>query len=259
MELIKLGEALYVPQDFETHHHYYADPEGTKEYTGVTTLLNKVIAKPALIQWAANEAVKYIEANQSKFWEEVREMFHFDPIKFNEVLKEARTAHARFRDKRAEEGTDLHALAEEYIKHCLATTNGSPMPAGTGNAAIQKFAVWAGKEKIRFIASEAKLYSPKLFVAGTADFIFEKEGKLYVGDIKNKKKIYGREPFFQCAGYSIMREEMTGEQFAGYCVVRLWEEELEALWSVDTEGDMEGFLACARLYRLLAQNNVVTK
>lgn len=229
-------------------HRYFMDG---KLMTGCTTILG-VMAKPALIQWAANKATEYIREHVA--YAILGEDGGFWAVKPSTV-EEARTAHAKFRDKRAEEGTDLHAIAEKWIKECIEMTDGAPsVPAPKE---ISAFANWAHMEGIRFKNSEVKLYSKSLFIAGTADFIFEKGGKLFVGDIKNKKKIYGREPFFQCAGYSIMKNEMDGDEFNGYCVVRLWEDEIETLWSYDVEGDKEGFMCCARLYRLLAENNVV--
>lgn len=243
-----------VPMGFyfdEATHRYFMDG---KLMTGCTTILG-VMAKPALIPWAAKMVTEFIK-EKCEFIENSHEdrdgnYYLVSP----EELEEARTAHTKFRDKRAEEGTDLHAVAEKWIKECIEMTDGAPsVPAPKE---IEGFANWAHVEGIRFKNSEVKLYSKSLFVAGTADFIFEKGGKLFVGDIKNKKKIYGREPFFQCAGYSIMKNEMDGDEFDGYCVVRLWENEIESLWSYEVEGDKEGFLACARLYRLLAENNIV--
>jgi hypothetical protein len=240
---------------------FYFDPETHRYFmdgvlmTGCTTILG-VMAKPALIPWAAGKVVEYIKAECEFVKQDVADGKDGYYMVAESDLAEAKVAHTKFRDKRAAEGTDLHAIVETYIKRCIEQ-GGKPQDLLPDEADIEQFHLWAVEHVDRFIESEVKLYSKTLFVAGTADFIFEKGGKLFVGDIKNKKKIYGREPFFQCAGYSIMKSEMDGSEFDGYCVVRLWESEIEPLWSFDTEGDKEGFLACARLYRLLAENNIV--
>jgi len=244
-------------------HDYYYDG---KLMSGVTTVLG-VLAKPALIQWAANQATEYIREHveyaipgqDGGFW----------AVK-PQTVEEARTAHAKFRDKRASEGTDLHGLVEEYVKYCIEANDGKPYIEGVKEE-IVPFVQWAIKENIRFLASEEKVYSKELWVAGTFDLLFEKDGKLIMGDLKNKKKLYGRDAMFQMAAYSIMWEEMhqptyplskvfddtilpiecSEKKIDDYCVIRLWEDELEAVWSGDTHGDREGFMACLKLYRLI--------
>lgn len=227
--------------DEKTHTYRY---DG-KRMTGVTTILN-VLAKPALIPWAARMAVEYAIEHSTEYADGIYRVS-------KEVMEEAKNAHAKKRDARAEEGSDLHALAEDYIKECIEKNGGKPVE--TPHSGLKSFAAWALKENIVFLSSEEKFYSVSLFVAGTADFTFTKDGKHYVGDIKNKAKIWSREPFYQCAAYSILAEEMwaagnsEAAPFSGYCVIRLWADELEALWSYDVEGDRKAFLACLELYR----------
>src|SRR3990167_4050197 len=77
-----------------------------------TSSIGNVLAKPALIQWAANEAIKYIKENSSGF-----EMFEGEQTKFmsgitEELLDKARFAHKKKKEKAATEGTDLHEVLE---------------------------------------------------------------------------------------------------------------------------------------------------
>jgi hypothetical protein len=179
--------------DADTHSYYF---DG-KPMTGCTTILG-VLAKPALIQWAANEAVKFIRDNAPHVDSigERETSYEVSP----ELLDEARTAHARKRDDAAEKGTDLHALVEEYVRQCIERRDGKPDLVPLYES-IQPFIKWAVDNNIRFIASEKQLYSKELWVAGTCDLVFEKDGKRYVGDIKTYAKIWDRTPFYQCAGY----------------------------------------------------------
>jgi hypothetical protein len=186
-----------------------------------------------------------------------------------ELLEEARKAHAQKRDKAADDGTVLHAEVETLIKHVIEKHDGVITSVSAPNDKVQAFANWAIKENIRFIASEAKLYSKELWVAGTCDFIFEKGGKRYVGDIKTYKKIWDRVPVIQCAGYALMYEEMSvvdvpkfgkaqTNAIDGYCIVCLpkerdFNEEEDVLWSWDTEGDRQAFLSAVTLYKYLKQ------
>src|SRR3990167_6973357 len=81
-------------------HRYYL---GEKQLTGVTTILG-VLAKPALIQWAANETVRYIKEH-GKEEGGIPVTWLVD----ESILEEARTAHARKRDKSADIGTLAHS------------------------------------------------------------------------------------------------------------------------------------------------------
>lgn len=234
-----------IPQGFyfrDTDHSYFLNG---KRMTGCTTILG-IIAKPALIGWAARMAVEYVEQAVNS------EDFKIEDMP--DILTEAAKAHTKKKDAGAEKGTDVHALAEEYIKSCIAQ-GGDARSAGAGDAQkeIGKFVEWAQTNNIKFLASEARLYSESMFVAGTADIIFEKDGKRYVGDIKTYKKLWDRTPMLQCAGYGIMAEEMGEPKFDGYCILRLSENgEFEEKWSYDVEGDTKGFKAAVELYRTLA-------
>ena len=154
---------------------------------------------------------------------------------------------------------------EEYVRECIERSGLAD--AVYANSPIQAFQEWAVSERIRFIASEQRLYSKTHWIAGTADLIFEKDGKRYVGDVKTYKKLWDRVPVMQCAGYALMWEEMNGQQptglthvpppnIDGYCIINLPKEREfnpseDVMWSYDTEGDTEAFLSALRLYRYL--------
>jgi hypothetical protein len=73
-------------------------------------------------------------------------------------------------------GTDLHAEIEAYVRSCIETVDGKPQIGGMAAGHLLSFQQWAVKEGIRFIATEQRLYSKELWVAGTCDLIFEKDG-----------------------------------------------------------------------------------
>ena len=204
----------------EPNHLYFYDG---KPMTGCTTILN-VISKPALVGWASKMACEYIRnnADDQGYLESGKKtgVLLVGP----ELLEEAQKAHAQKRDKAGDEGTLLHATVETFVKYAIENHDGKPLGAYPDE--IKRFVEWAQIENIRFIATEQKLYSKELFVAGTADLIFEKDGKTYIGDLKCKDKIWSREPFFQCAGYGLMHREMNGSDIDGYCVIRMKEETL---------------------------------
>lgn len=260
----------------EASHAYFMDG---KSMTGCTTILG-VLNKPALIGWAAKMAVEYLAlAGQPYYGPDDNLENHY--IITGEQLEEAKTAHAKKRDDAASKGTDTHALVEEYVKFCIDENSCKPtalvFKGRESYGPIQGFVDWAIKENVTFLASEQKLYSKKHFIAGTADLIFEKDGKRYIGDIKTYKKIWDRVPFYQCAGYALMWEEMQPDMVAdkveagevgvlgaakamftnyidGYCIINLpkeraFNEAEDVLWSFDIEGDTAAFLACITIYR----------
>lgn len=234
----------------EKKHLYTLDG---KPLTGVTTILG-VLNKPALIQWAANEAVKYVRANVS--YKRMKLLRKGYVVIKEKVLDEAATAHRRKKEEAAQKGTDTHALVENWVNACVENYGGEPLAPYTENA-ILPFVLWAQREHITFLSAEKRMYSRVLWVGGTADLIFKKDGKTYVGDIKTYKKIWDRVPFFQCAGYALMLKEMEGTEPSGYCIINLPKErtfnELEDIrWSFDIEGDTRAFTSCVELYRQLA-------
>lgn len=234
---------------FESEKHTYK--YDGKKMTGCTTILG-VLAKPQLIPWAARMACDYIREKALVLSDATEQTY----LATEAILKEAQVAHAKKKEDGATKGTDTHAQVEDFVKECIADNNGYPIVERTmtASATLTQFIHWAHDNHVRFLASEAQFYSKKLWVAGTADLIFEQDGKRYLGDIKTYKKIWDRTPFYQCAGYSLMAEEMGEPKFDGYCIINLpkersFKESEDIKYSFDVEGDTQAFLACVTLYR----------
>lgn len=242
-----------IPQGFfyrDSDHSYFLDG---KRMTGCTTVLG-VIAKPALIGWAARMAADYASAN-------INADTPYTEQELALIFEEAKNAHTKKKEEGATAGTDTHTLVEEYVKLMIADQGGKPLEMNDDEThywlPIKPFIDWAIKEKITFLSSEEKFYSEKYFVAGTADLLIEKDGKRFVADIKTFKKIWDRVPMFQCAGYALMAEEMGQPKFDGYCIINLpkereFNEEEDIKWTFDTENDTKAFLAALTIYRQLA-------
>lgn len=246
----------------EEAHLYVLDG---KPLTGVTTILS-VIAKPALIQWSADEAVKHLGwFNEKYLTEQEKEAYkalgkaQFDLVKlmdfesFFERLSEARVQHAKRKTAAATTGTDVHAEIEHLVKKAIKESNGQIKSIEfLGNALVNNFVIWATNNNIIFLESEKRLFSKEHWYAGTCDLVFLKDGKKYVGDIKTSSGIYGREYFFQMAGYQIALEENGEKDFFGSTVIRCGKDgSFEVKDSFDLESDKQGFLAALKLYREL--------
>lgn len=239
----------------EKNHRYTLDG---KPLTGVTTVLG-VVAKPALIQWAANQAVDYAKEHIGKVEKPDMEKMksHLDIAMYfagelERILEEARKAHITKRDKAAEQGTDVHAECEKYVNDCIEKNNGRAAVLTHENKQVEHFATWAVKNNVKFLESEKKVYDAELWLAGTADLVLEMNGKTYIGDIKTTSGIYGLEPFMQCAAYA----KMLDYDIDGTIIINLkkdgsFNEEKDIYFRYDLTGDWEAFEHALGLYRKL--------
>lgn len=216
--------------------------------TGCTTIL-KVIAKPALIQWAANCAVNYIKDNFPSFEELTKNWKALD-----DVLEQARKAHTRKKEKAGDYGTKTHETIEFLIKEAIRTGEGIITGFNTDTEAdksIKNFVAWAQLNKVKFLESEKGIYSESLFLGGIVDFICEIDGGVWVGDIKTSGSGIYPENFAQIAGYQIMLQEMgLYPEIKGYVVLNLKENgEMNEKRSVSNEENKKLFLAALEIYR----------
>lgn len=226
----------------ESNHSYTLDG---KRLTGVTTILG-VIAKPALIGWAAKMAVEHIQQG----------ILDTEPGKILDalpkLLEEAKTAHARKRDKAGEAGTSIHKWIEMFIK---GITNLPEDPIAKAQA--EQFIEWVDKNKVKFLESEKRMYSEKLWFAGTCDAVALIDGKKYVVDFKTMAKMWDNTPFFQTAGYQIMLEEMGETDFHGSLILLLPKGgKLQEHYDYDLETNKKGFMSALTLYRTITKPQI---
>lgn len=226
----------------EKGHKYFLDG---KPMTGVTTVLG-VIAKPALIQWAADMAVGYIKDYQKSSEQEV--------VPQN-ILEEARKAHTKKKEAAGMKGTDTHSLVENYVKDCIEKNDGWAMEYLGDEKMLGNFGRWANDNKVQFLASEKKVYhgGKDRFYAGTLDFLCQIGEDVYVGDLKTSSGIYDRTYFAQCAAYQHALEYCEPElakKIKGSIIVRIGKDgSFEEARSYAYQQDLEIFLAALTIYR----------
>lgn len=247
--LIKIADNLYIPQDFEINHNYYADSEGKKPYMGITSVL-RVIAKPALIQWAANMVDEHIRANISyAIPGEDGGLWAIKPS----VIEEARTAHTKKKEQAGSEGTNVHALIEVLINDAIKNNNGFMDKSEHDIPQVAVFIEWASTNKVRFLASEKRLVSTSLWVAGTADFIAEINGQLMIGDVKTNNSGIYPEHKMQASAYAYMALEMgLYKEFDGIVVINVPKKGgIKIEYSYDLKGNVEAFKNALSLYKFI--------
>ncbi len=236
----------------EATHTYYING---KPATGVTSIIS-VLAKPALIGWAARMAVEYFKENIGWAWEDVEANYGVTREHALKVLDEAKVAHTKKKEAAGEHGTDKHALVEEYINLCIAVNGGKPITVPTllSLAGVQEFGEWAVKNVKQFLFSERRMFDEELFIAGTADFAYlAKDDKKLMGDFKTSSGIYGIDYWLQVAAYRMLAEGEGDKPYDGMTVVRLGKDgkfEVQSLYDYETYKN--AFLSCLTLYRAQA-------
>ena len=221
--------------DDKNHIHTLDD----KPLHGVTTVLS-VIAKPALIQWAAGMAADYASAHISSGKEYTEDELAL-------IFKEAKTAHRKKKEKAGDWGTNLHKAIEEWIQE-----KKSPSLDEKGMMAFDNFKAWAFANNVEFLESEKHVWSRELWIGGITDLVIKMDGKRYVADIKTSSGIYN-EAFFQMAAYDLCLKEMGGyEDVEGYLVINLKKDGTMDLKRADNlEINRQAFLSALTLYKII--------
>lgn len=207
----------------KSHIHQIDQGAGWKNLWGTTNIL-QVISKP-LTWWASGMACKELGwqnplydaagnkiARQDKAALELRrnecvfsagvklaDIKGMETSEYMALLNKAYRAHSEFKEKRAEEGVDLHTQAEDWIKWKMGTGI-EPLLI---DPRLKPFTEWAEKNVKRFLFSEVHCFSEELWVGGICDFAYEDmNGKLILADIKSRDKVYFSD-MIQDGAYSI--------------------------------------------------------
>lgn len=164
-------------------HSYMLDGE---KVVGVTTALN-VLAKPALINWAAKEAAKRA-VNE---WDELAQL----PI--SERLERIQYGARDVTRAAALRGNQIHDLGEKLAKGIEVDVPDEHV--GPVNA----YARWLDKWDVEVLGTETPLANVANRYAGTADLwgrVGKLDNALYLLDIKTGKGVYA-EVAWQLAAY----------------------------------------------------------
>ena len=250
------------PETGKRKYHVYLDPETNRPLNGVTSVL-AIIAKN-LTPWAGRVDASMAFQKASNMNPQILELLATELAKYPNISKddaeriggeypeydEARTAHDGVKDRAAEKGTDTHQEVENYVLEMIEKNVGNAKEIETKHQALRSFIQWAIQNNVRFIASEKKLMSREWALAGTADLIFEQDGKRYVGDVKTYAKLWDNVAFFQAAAYAKMSQE-SGEHFDGTCIINIPKDtnQVQTFYRYDLEGDTKSFEAALRLFR----------
>lgn len=214
------------PLSFSAGSHIYE--WGGQRVPSVTTVLSS-IAKPALVQWAANQAIEHVKRNGTlctitvqgparlhrmidttkrgarAIAAEMRLEHGQYALVRTEEIENARKAHARTRDEAGDIGTQLHDFAKNTMRGFALKMPDHPIAINAAKGYMR----WYRRHHCSNFQLERRSYSLRDGVAGTPDFFGEIDGELGVLDYKTGNGVY-REHWLQLTAYKRMIEEERG-------------------------------------------------
>jgi hypothetical protein len=230
---------------FDDEKHIY-EVEG-KKIEGVTGVCG-VIAKPALIYWAVNQAIEFLQ-------KAIVPGKGYDELEITSLLNDAKFAHRKKTTDAADIGTLVHEAVDKYAK----TGEITKLINIKAKASLDQFIGWATENKVRFIESERKVYSKKLGYAGTMDFYCQMGDKFFVCDTKTSSGIYD-EMWFQTSAYQQAYQEETGVPVNGHIIVRVGKDgSLEVKENYEYEKNIVAFNGALLLFRRVQELNDIKK
>ncbi len=124
------------------------------------------------------------------------------------LFKIARRAHAKAKDKAADDGTSTHKALELYVCSCIVENGGEPYKLfqDTQHPAVEVFSDWAWNNVTKFLWSEKHCYSEDLWVGGISDCgCVLSNGNTAIIDFKRKGCYYSQH--IQVGGYAYQVQE----------------------------------------------------
>ncbi|HEY2979921.1 MAG TPA: PD-(D/E)XK nuclease family protein [Anaerolineales bacterium] len=208
-------------------------------YPSVTHILG-AIAKPALVNWAANQERSLVSAAAADLFEQwaaeivppkmPRESYLATLLARLGQVK----AHQKELAKAGEIGTQTHQLIEWTMRTALGADAG-PKPIVSDKAlwGFMAFEDWAKSVALKPVLIEQTVYSKTHQYAGTMDLLGRVNGVMTLIDIKTSRAVYP-EAHLQAAAYQVALIEMGYVAPAAGLIVRLPKTETDPAFEVVT-------------------------
>lgn len=146
---------------------------------------------------------------QRGIWKQIQTMTAGE---FAQACDEAYFAHTKTLDETAEDGTNLHAECEKYVKACITANEVLSLEASAilFHDRITPFVRWSQEHVSKFLWSEMHAYSRKLWTGCISDAGYmQKDGKVGIIEFKRAKAAYDTH-FWQVGGQHLAIEENGG-------------------------------------------------
>lgn len=202
---------------------FYSIDGDDEPYVSVTHAL-ACIAKPALINWAANqERAAVMDAAADLYLDLLKAQPMGRPTYLATLQGRLgkQKAHQRELAKAGEIGTQVHALIEWNLRRTLGQAVGpEPRVVDAGQWAFMAYQDWAQSVNLKPLFIEQVVFSRAHKYAGTMDLLAEVNGAVTLVDFKTGKAIYA-EAHLQNVAYQVALREMGHTTPAGGLIVRL--------------------------------------
>lgn len=179
----------------------------------VTSVIN-LLDKPALLQWAANEAANHV----AELWNPDQE---YSKAQIDAIIQDARYAHRNKKDEAAGWGTHAHAIIEKFLKegYWPEDHEWESIPFEVANS-LALFSEWWTAAGLEVVEVEKYVFDLAFHYGGTADLIArDKTGALWLIDWKTGKGIYGSMIIQLAAYYNALSK--AGHKMAGAKIVQI--------------------------------------
>ena len=201
-------------------HIVYKNSEGIR-IPGVTTIINSVLAKPALLKWA---------------WQ--------CGMNGEDYLK--------YRDKMGDIGTLAHHLIESHLKgQTPDTSEYTEEQISKAENCLLSFFEWEKGHKLEPVFLEEPMVSERWQVGGTVDFYGVVDGKQTLVDFKTSAALY-TESVIQVGAYQAILEE-NGRPVDEVRILRIGRDETEGFEERiyhNLRDHQDIFFHCREIYNL---------
>lgn len=225
----------------------------------VTGILG-IIAKPALIPWAAREAANHFKTEILR-----RGRNAMDPETLEQIAKDAAQAHRRKAGDAADLGTKAHAIFDAI----LCGQEPAEIPEELKEPALD-FKRWRLSTDIEIVATEIAVASVKNSYGGRIDAVgwSKSRGGFGIVDFKTSKSLlYGNDYSYQVGGYAsaLMEQyivDVTWAEIVRFGKVAPFDSESRSV--TDLKGAIDGFyaaraLSCHEENKMIGEPNFCTK
>lgn len=224
--------------------YVWRGPGGIETFPSVTTILGRVLNKPAITPWALKMAAQYAVDNLDTLRE----------VPPDAAVQMVKGAPWQLRDKAADKGTLVHALAEAF------TLGQEPNVPAELKGHLDMWHDWVATKHVKFYLAEATVYNRYLGYAGTLDAIAETDDGVALIDYKTGKDVYPDTALqltaLACAGFVGLPDgtEAPLPLVDRACVVRLGTDDWDM---VPMTLDLDAWVALMVLYRWTQRDDIV--